>query len=89
MTFWEPWTIVLPGFDQGAEFPILFLRFFTRRGAQKWLREWQSGARSPIWASVDTAAETRARLREAYVARVDRVKGDRLVVNRLVIRSPK
>lgn len=84
MTIWEPWTIMLPGRYNGTDFPILFLRFFTRRGAQKYLDRWQDGGRSPIWMSVDTAAFTRARLREAYVVRVDQVKGDRVV-----IRSPK
>lgn len=73
MTPWRPWTIVLRGQHSRRDLPITFLRFFTRRGAEKWLREWEAG-RKPVWMSTSSANDTHERLLEAYVARVDEVE---------------
>jgi hypothetical protein len=77
MTLWRPWTIVLRGVPESPQPHLPFLRFFTRWGAQKWLREAQGGRHTLTVAapglSRERAESVSGVLTFAYVERIDRV----------------
>lgn len=60
---WRSWTIVL-----GGKTP--FLRFFSRRGAERWLRKWEP----EMWMARERARVLKEILKDSSVERVDRVQ---------------